>query len=414
MESAGPSNTPFWKELRERQTASERALFPEGDRAAAPFFSLQGLWEDTRYGLQLMRKNLGLSSAVTLTLALGIGLTVAVLTLINGMGFRARVDEPGNFVQVTFPNPNQTYGPALVSPQEYVAYRDRTRSLRSLAAAGVTHVILGHDRSTEVTALMVSCNFFEVYHLRQARMGRLFASQECAEPGGAPVAVLSEEAWRDRFGSDPNIVGSTIQIEDRPFTVVGIVPAHHPARVSHGAVWIPYTAQPLLGRGDIFRARSEALTIGGRLAPGMSYRSAQAEWELMVGQLDREHPGRKTVVKITDGSTMAMINTGSTKFYALFVLLMSAPWALLLITCANVHHHAALQGRGAPPGDRDPAVVGCAANASAAHAVDGELPAGGGRGCGGAVGVVSRAWSAVPIPDGRGPGLSPSRRIGAF
>ena len=132
-------------------------------------------------------------------------------------------------------------------------------------------------------------------------------------------------------------MGQAIPIDDQGFTVIGIAPAHHPARIDGAAVWIPYTAQPLLDPGrDMFRSRSAELILDGRLAAGVSRGAAQAEWNVIVGQVNRLHPGRQTSVTLTDGSAISMIDSGTSRFYVLFVLAMSAPWIVLLITCANV------------------------------------------------------------------------------
>ena len=238
-----------------------------------------------------MRKDLGLSMGVTLTLALGIGVNVTMLTLINAVALRAPVDQTDTFVQAAIPYSGM--GTGVATPDEYTAYRDRTRSLANLAAATLTDVVLGRDRSNHVKTLLVSCNFFEVFHLRQAKLGRLFTPAECGVPGGAAVAVLSEEIWRDRFGSDPRIIGQVIPIDDQGFTVIGIAPARHPARFNRSALWIPFTAQPLLDPAhDIFRSQSARLLLFGRLAPGYSRSDAQAEWNVMVEADNRLHPGR--------------------------------------------------------------------------------------------------------------------------
>ena len=336
LETVAHAASPFWNRFRESEDAAGAAAFPEGDRAAGPFFALAGLAEDVRFGLRLIRKNLLLSGTVLLTLALGIGMNVSVLTLINGFALRARVDHPETFARVAFPYPGQGSGVGRATPDEYRVYRDRSRSLSSLAAWTPTAVTLGNDRSSEAGALLVSCNFFEVYGLRHAMLGRLFLANECSTPGQAPVTVLSEETWRDRFGADPRVIGKSIPIDDQPFTVVGVAPARQPSRVNGAAAWIPYTAQPLLEPGaDMFRNQAATLILDGRLAPGFSRAAAQAELLVIARQMDLLHPGRKTTLAVTDGSILSMFGSGPT-FFVLVLLVMSAPWIVLLITCANV------------------------------------------------------------------------------
>ena len=135
------------------------------------------------------------------------------------------------------------------------------------------------------------------------RTGRFFRPDECAAVGKAPVAVIAEELWRDRFGGDKQIVGRRINIDDQPFTVVGVVPAGSAAKANGTEVWIPYTAQPYLDPGfDPFGKMTSWLWLDGRLAPGMSRSAAQAELTVLARQLDSQHPGRVTTLYVTDGS----------------------------------------------------------------------------------------------------------------
>ena len=324
--------TPFWSSLAEEE------------RDPAPFFRLAGLAEDFRFGLRLICKNWRLSATIVATLALGIGMNVSVFTLLNAVAFRPRVPDPGSFVRVS---PLHTgdgmsqYG--AVTDDEYRAYRDSARSLRSVAASYRASVTLETDRSSTVPAMLVSCNFFEVFGTQHPRYGRFFRPDECTAMGQAPVAVITEEVWRDRYGSDPQILGRTISVNDQRLSVIGVAPAQSAARINGAAVWMPYTMQPTMDLGfDPLHQDISWLWLDGRLAPGVSRDSAQAELTVLARQLDRENPGRKTTLLVTDGSFLAMQSIvswkgGSTAAgFWMMMFLMLGLGMVLLITCANV------------------------------------------------------------------------------
>ena len=316
----------------------------DDSRAPAPFFSPAGLFDDFRYGLRLVRKNFGLAATVVATLALGIGMNVSVFTLLNAVAFRARVPDPASFVRVSPVHTGEGGASVgLVTSDEYLIYRDRVRSLRSLAASSRTMVTLENDRSTGVPALLVSCNFFAVFGSDRPRAGRFFRPDECATAGQPPVAVISEQAWRDRFGSDSGIVGRTVSLDDEAFTIVGVAPTGTVGSENAADVWIPYTAQPILDRGaDLFAKKSSWLWLDGRLAPGFSRSAVQAELAVLARQLDSEHPGRITSLFVTDGSLLGMQpimrGAGASAFagYWIMLFISLALGMVLCITCANV------------------------------------------------------------------------------
>jgi predicted permease len=313
----------------------------EDSRDAAPFFHPAGLLDDLRYGLRLLRRNFALAATIVATLTIGIGMNVSVFTLLNAVAFRPHVPDPGTFVRVSPVHTGDGLSPVGgVTSDEYLVYRDRVRSLSSLAASFRSTVTLENDRSTAARALLVSCNFFAVYGAGSPRAGRFFRPDECATVGQAPVAVIAEELWRDRFGGDKQIVGRRISVDDQTFTVVGVAQAGSAARANGTEIWMPYTAQPLLDLG--FNPKISWLWLDGRLAPGISRSAAEAELTVLSRQLDNQNPGRETTLYVTDGSFLAlqpiMNRTGGYGFsrYWAMMFIMLALGMVLCVTCANV------------------------------------------------------------------------------
>src|SRR5262249_10976425 len=159
---------------------------------------------------------------------------------------------------------------------EYTAFRDHTRSLRQLAAFSAFGALVGDDDFTDENGMAVSCNFFAVEGLDRPSLGRLFVPEDCHASGQFPVGVISESLWPSLFAADPNVIGRTAHINNRPAIVIGVVPD----RTSRWAVssrnpvgvWMPYTALQYFDPSRNLFARDEFLwlSLAGRLAPGFS------------------------------------------------------------------------------------------------------------------------------------------------
>jgi predicted permease len=306
--------------------------------------ALDAFAQDIRYGLRLIRKHPLLSAAMIATLSLGIGLDAGAFTMIDGMLFRARVkDSPATFVQIdardSTPGAATRGGLPMVTLGDYAAYRDRSTSLRALAAWAPVHATLGGGTAAsspqDVVPIVITCNFFAVYNTPPIA-GRLFREDECAAPGGSPVVVIGEDLWRARYAASPTIVGTTIELNDRPFTIVGVMPANYDGQL-RGPIWIPYTMEaPFFAGRDLFREPAVAwLVMIGRLQPDVTRAAAAAELTVIARQQDQRAPGRKTVVRLTNGSLFDMMQPSALAF-SIVPLVMGALSLVLLIACANV------------------------------------------------------------------------------
>jgi predicted permease len=312
--------------------------------------ALDALAQDLRYGLRLIRKHPLLSAAMIATLSLGIGLDAGAFTLIDGMLFRARVkDSPSTFVQIdardsTPDSADRRSGPGgrgglpMVTRDDYAAYRDRSNALGTLAAWAPVHATLGGGAASpaqDIVPILVTCNFFTVFTTPPIA-GRVFREDECAAPGGAPVVVIGEDLWRGRYAANPTIVGTAIEVNDRPFTIVGVMPAAYDGTL-RAPMWIPYTMQAtFLGGRDLFREPAAAwLVMIGRLRPGVTREAAAADLTVIARQQDQLVPGRKTMVRLTNGSLFDMMPSPALAL-SIVPLVMGALSLVLLIACANV------------------------------------------------------------------------------
>ena len=301
--------------------------------------SLRIIARDVCFALRLMRKHLGLTCAVVVTLAVGIGLDAGAFLIINGMLFRARAkDAPERFVQIDARDISNagTLSLPTVSLTDYAAYRNGATTLESIAGWLPAASMLrdSNGASQPMLPLLVTCSFFQVYPVVPIA-GRVLRDDDCRR-GAPPVVVIGERDWRTRLGSDPAIVGRDILINEHAFTVIGVTPADYDGAL-RGPMWIPYThdAALLAGRELMDEPDSRWLVMIGRLRPGVSRAQALANLEVIAGQQDRLTSGRRTIVRVTNGSLFEMLPSRSTAA-GIVLFVMSGLTLVLLVACANV------------------------------------------------------------------------------
>ena len=330
------------------RTFGNASVLRESLRQARPTYWMDTLLQDFRYGVRLLKRSPLLASVIVVTLTFGIGLCSTVFTLLNAELLRAKVDrDPASFLSVlpayTIDGSHQSE-PGLVPFSDYAAYRSGVAELADLAAWDRIPTTLNGD-SAAFNSLLVTCNFFAVYGLQHAKLGRLFRPDECSEPGGAPVAVLSEEIWLNRFGADPGIIGTLIRLNQLTVTVVGITPARFSGRnYRETHAWLPYTVQPILGPNirrrtgpnDYFRAPATPwLQVAGRLRPGAQRSGVQSALQVIVRQQDQLHHGRTTTLFVSDGSQLGDPFRRSKTFWPV-ILVLSVVTLVLMAVCTNV------------------------------------------------------------------------------
>jgi predicted permease len=285
------------------------------------------LRNDVRFVLRSLRKHALLSTTVAITLAFGLGLNTGVFTLINAVLFRAHVDkDPDTFFRV-YAEYSDRFVQGRVSLPDYQAYLAGTRSVRELAAWDDVWTTLGTRAPVTVRVALGSCNFFSVYGLEGPEIGRFFIPSECSVASSAPVAVVSDELWRNEFEGDRNILGRVIRVGRTALTIIGVTPPRFSGREKGINIWIPYT---MLSKFE----NAPWLRVEGRISPGYSRAAVQAELGVIAQQQDRLHPSRKTTLIVTNGSMIAEPHLRM----AIWVVssIMGALTLVLLISCANV------------------------------------------------------------------------------
>jgi putative ABC transport system permease protein len=281
---------------------------------------------DLLHALRLLYKNPGFTTAVLVTLALGIGANAAVFTILNAVLLRPLpYADPDRLVRIWESNPQRGWPNFSVSQPNFLDWREQSATFERIAASTPRPLNLTADGEAErIPGLAVTHDFFPMLGVRPV-LGRGFLAQEDTPGHAENIVVVSEGLWRRRLGGDPAIVGRTITVNDAPHAVIGIVPEFHWRPYE---LFVPLRPDPLQSRGD------HRLSVYGRLKPGMELRQAQVEMAGIADRLARQYPDSNAGFTVTletfyDWAVPVESRRG------LYVLL-GAVALVLLIACANV------------------------------------------------------------------------------
>ena len=291
---------------------------------------MHSIWQDIRFGVRMLGKSPGITLAAILAFGVGIGANTAVFSVSNTY-LRSPISFPevDRIIMVLSHAPGETgeWGWDEVSPADLRDWREQNHSFESLAAYAWEDVNLtGVGEPVKLQGFRVSANFFDVLRATPLH-GRGFVSGE-DEPGREHVAVLSAGLWRRQFGSDPNVVGRTVQLDGTPTQIVGVM--NDKVRFPQSAeIWMPLALSP-----DVKTLRNvHYLSPIGRLKRGIALEQAQAEMDAIQARLQTSFPETEkgwSVVCFRLGDFVA----GPGKGY--MILLLCAVGFLLLIACTNV------------------------------------------------------------------------------
>ena len=286
------------------------------------------LLQDLRFGVRALRKTPAVTAVAVVVLALGIGANTAMFSIVNGVLLRPLpYDEPDRLLQLFTSMPQ--FRQASVSYPNFLDWRQRSRSFDLMAAyRGETFMLTGQATPDRLRGQMASAEIFATLGVKPI-IGRVFAAEEDRR-GSAPVVVLTSNFWGTRFGSDPGVLGRSLTLNDRLYTIVGVVPSDDVLwrRVSV-VVPIGQWTEPLFWN----RGVGMGMRVLGRLKAGGSARQAQAELDGVAAGLAKEYP-----VENKDRGIYAVLLrenlTGDVRTPLL--VLLGAVAFVLLMACANV------------------------------------------------------------------------------
>ncbi|HTP35976.1 MAG TPA: ABC transporter permease [Candidatus Acidoferrales bacterium] len=298
---------------------------------------LAGTGGDFRYAIRFLRRNPVFTLAAAATLAFGIGGNTAVFTLADTLLLRALpYRAPEQLVAIETRKSQQPEIEPWTSAADFFDFRDRARSYSALAAVSpVWSVVLtGRGPAEQLDALFVSAAFFPMLGVN-AELGRTFASQDDPRAPGSSVVMLSYGYWQRRFGGSRQILGKSLTLDGRAYTVIGVLPkkfgwAGEPmtGRVNTIDVWFPLAANQLVGSVRSVRY----LKLAGRLRPGVTARQASEEARRVGTELAAEYPASNRGFDWDARSLEGMV-TGRVR--STMLLLAGAVAFVLLMACAN-------------------------------------------------------------------------------
>jgi len=290
--------------------------------------------QDVRYALRMLLKSPGFSLLAIATLALGIGANTAIFSVVNAVLIEPLAfKDPSRLVVLWEEHASRPGRSNVVAPANYLRWQERAGSFESMGAFTVVRLNLtGTDVPQELAVHVVTRGFFETLGVPPL-YGRMFSEEELTQPG-AQVVMLSYPLWTTRFGSDPTIVGRTIQFNGRANTVVGVMPPDAGLALRHGNATRPPDAWvPVVFTAEAWTPRGRGWSVVARTKAGVSIDQARAEMTTIAAALASEFPQFDTgwatqVVRLRDELT------GEVK--PALLVLAGAVSFVLLIACANV------------------------------------------------------------------------------
>jgi len=317
-----------------RRAFGNLTLVREETREMWGFTWLERLAQDVRYGARTLAKNRGFTAVAVVALALGIGANTAIFSVVNTVLLRRLpYRDPDRLVWITQFIPAQ--GNTLVFDSDYLAWSRQNQVFEGMAAYDSPDFTLtGTGDPERLEAASVTSGFFSVVGVGPV-LGRGFFAEE-DRPGGPQVCVLSYELWRRRFGADRSILGQSITLDSKPYTVVGVMPAQFEF-VSNfrPALYVPLdlheTAGVAPGEMHMFPR------VIARLKPGITIERAQSDLAVISRGLQAGYKGG--YAKMMAGARPQLMSLHLRKVGSVrpaLLILLGAVGFVLLIVCANV------------------------------------------------------------------------------
>jgi putative ABC transport system permease protein len=294
--------------------------------------------QDFRYAVRMLAKSPGFAVIAILTLALGIGANTSIFTVANALLLRPLpYSAPDQLVLISA---SATKLRAQVRSFSYPRYEQISQRIRSLSGiSGFTNEVFnltGRGDPEQLLSARVSYPFFDVLGVRPL-IGRTFRADE-DQPGGKLVVIISHGLWTRRFGGARDVIGQSVTLDSRDYTIIGVMPAGFQFALLGSAidVWAPRVFELNLVTPEQIRAGAGFLNAVGRLKPDASIEHAQAELNVLTREYQHEHPG------FPDADPDLTVNADNLQQQLVanvrpaLLILLGAVGFLLLIACSNV------------------------------------------------------------------------------
>ncbi len=288
---------------------------------------LDALSQDVRDALRGLTKNPGFTVGAALILALGIGFNTTVFSFNKALLFPSLpIDDVSSIVRMWSQNTPRGIFVQPLSEGDAADLITASGSFENVATYAIEPVTLtGGTEAERIQALSGTANLFALLRVAPA-VGRAFQPPDATNDAN-PVAIISDRAWRNRFASDPAVVGRDILFNGRPHTIVGVMPEDFWFESKEVEVWLPRQAPRAEGSRD-----TRTLMTIARLAPGASVQAAQADMQTLAQRLTRDHPQTNAGWDILVTGLLPL-GPGEEAFFGLVTMLTSL---LLAAACAHI------------------------------------------------------------------------------
>ncbi|MGA3201999.1 MAG: ABC transporter permease, partial [Bryobacteraceae bacterium] len=355
----------FWRKSREERELNEELQFhldqeakllrergqdPEGARRAFGnvtlarestretwgWTALEAIGRDARFALRLLRKSPSFAVTAIAVLALGIGATTAIFSVVNAVLLRPLpFPEPDRLVMVW---ERQPFGRSnVIQTQNFLDWRAHNRSFTQISAIyAISMNLSGDGEPVQIPGMRITAGFFEI--LRTAPiLGRTIAPADDV-PGAPAVCVLSFGLWQRRFGGKVEALGKKINLEGSPVEIIGVMPEGFRFPTTGADLYAPMRLDPAQAARDGRNYQSVA-----RLKPGVSVAQAQADMEAVSAQTARERPDMNAN---WSALVVPLMEQTVGKSRAILIVLLGAVAFVLLIACANVSNLLLMRAAG--------------------------------------------------------------------
>jgi predicted permease len=299
--------------------------------------SMGCLWQDLRFGLRVLRRNPGFTAVAVAAIALGIGATSAMFSVIYGVLLKPLpYRDPARLVRVYESNAGAGFPMFPMSPANFVDYRAQNRVFEDFATYVRQDQQFGGEHPERLTGVRVSHGFFHMLGVEPV-LGRSFTKEEEANSGPDTSVIISYNVWQRLCGGDPHMLGKMIRLSDFPFTVVGVMPrrfehAGGGYRLPYGQdvdVWLPFN---LLGNPQRLSRSFHYCNTIARLKPGVTAEAAQTGMNVVARRLEGQYPDdRGWSIRLTP-----LHDEITGKSRPMLLVLAGAVALVLLIACVNV------------------------------------------------------------------------------
>jgi predicted permease len=291
----------------------------------------ENFWQDVRYGVRTLRKSPGFTAVAVLTLALGIGANTAIFSVVDAVLLRSLPYREPNRLLCLYEDGHRTGFPRQsFSPADYVDCKKEIRAFEDVAAVDGNYFNLtgGGGEPQRLWGYMHTWNLFPMLGARPL-LGRDFTTEE-DQPGHQDVVLLSYRLWKQRFAGDSAILGKDILLNEKKYTVLGVMPPDFSFPDSEVDLWMPraFRSDELQSRGEHY------LAVYARLRQGVSVKQANAELAVLAQQLRQQHMDE---MRFVDGFVAEPLQRTYTRDVRTpLMVLLAAVGLILVIACANV------------------------------------------------------------------------------